>query len=61
MLHIDQMETQNVVQVIPTKHQLLTTKGRVSCTEDGCSKSFVHSGALRMHTVKSHGVIKVCT
>jgi hypothetical protein len=53
------METENIVNVVPTKQQLLTTKGRVSCTEDGCTKSFAHSGALRMHTVKSHGLIKV--
>ncbi|XP_060593309.1 uncharacterized protein LOC132747818 [Ruditapes philippinarum] len=52
------METENIVNVVPTKQQLLTTKGRVSCTEDGCTKSFAHSGALRMHTVKSHGLIK---
>lgn len=55
------MANENVVKVIPTNQQLLTSKGRVLCPEDGCSKTFAHNGALRMHTVKSHGLIKVCT
>lgn len=55
----DQMADKHVIQVTPNISQLLTTKERVSCSEAGCNKTFAHDGALRMHLVKSHGLIKV--
>ena len=50
-----------VFEVFVSANDLQTTEKNVKCTQEGCTKTFVHNGALRMHLIKSHGLVKVCT
>ena len=52
------MSTDNIV-VVPTKEQLTSREINVKCTQDGCSKTFIHNGALKMHLIKSHKIVEV--
>ena len=47
------------VEFFPTPKDLLAFEKNLKCTVEGCSRTFVHNGALNMHLVKSHGIIKV--
>ena len=49
-----------VFEVFVTANELQTTEKNVKCHQEGCKKTFVHNGALSMHLVKSHGLVKVC-
>lgn len=52
------MSTESVV-VVPTIDQLSTRETNVLCPQEGCNKTFIHNGALKMHLIKSHKIVDV--
>ena len=51
----------DVEKVCPSVSELLEDRGKkdIVCPHEGCGKTLPHAGALNMHMIKVHRILKV--